>query len=244
MRNVLPKLFLLCLFPLPVLTSADQIEALVTGVHDGDTLIALTSNKREYKVRLAGIDAPELGQPFGRASKEWLARQVFATKATITWDRAYRNERLLAVVKREGKDINRASVEAGHSWWFAEYAPNDRNLREAQIRSQQQRNGLWGDSFNVDVLLRQSLSYSRLKGPCSLLYRFSSGTHVCPTATAPCAVNNTAPKKGSRLLPARPTISSHYTKFSYKLQGLHAMTRFAQDSLINPPATKAASGDL
>ncbi|HGJ5916276.1 MAG TPA: thermonuclease family protein, partial [Arsenophonus nasoniae] len=37
----------------------------VVNVIDGDTVFVLTEGKR-VKVRLIGIDAPELGQPFGR----------------------------------------------------------------------------------------------------------------------------------------------------------------------------------
>jgi endonuclease YncB( thermonuclease family) len=39
--------------------------ARVPAAHDGDTLTLLTNSQTEVKVRLAGIDAPEKGQPFG-----------------------------------------------------------------------------------------------------------------------------------------------------------------------------------
>jgi micrococcal nuclease len=53
------------------------ITARVVGVHDGDTITALTDDKRQLKVRLHGIDAPELGQPFGQASKRAMSDLVF-----------------------------------------------------------------------------------------------------------------------------------------------------------------------
>jgi len=39
------------------------------GVHDGDTLTLLVE-RQPVKVRLAGIDAPELAQPYGQKAKQ------------------------------------------------------------------------------------------------------------------------------------------------------------------------------
>lgn len=51
--------------------SAEIIAGRVVGITDGDTVKVLTPSpeNREIKVRLAGIDAPERGQPFGKALK-------------------------------------------------------------------------------------------------------------------------------------------------------------------------------
>jgi len=48
---------------------AIAVTARVVGFHDGDTITALTDDMRQLKVRLHGIDTPELGQPFGQAAK-------------------------------------------------------------------------------------------------------------------------------------------------------------------------------
>lgn len=45
---------------------AGEIIGQVVSVHDGDTLTLLVE-RRPVRVRLASIDAPELGQAFGRA---------------------------------------------------------------------------------------------------------------------------------------------------------------------------------
>lgn len=47
-----------------------QLLLKVVGVHDGDTITGLDESKTQYKIRLDAIDAPELGQPFGQASKD------------------------------------------------------------------------------------------------------------------------------------------------------------------------------
>jgi len=49
----------------------------VVGVHDEDTLTILLDSKETIKVRLFGIDAPEMGQAFGSNAKEALSRLTF-----------------------------------------------------------------------------------------------------------------------------------------------------------------------
>ena len=59
--------------------SSALLLCLIVGVSDGDTLTArcITSDAahphQQVKVRLAEIDAPELGQPFGRRAKQQLS---------------------------------------------------------------------------------------------------------------------------------------------------------------------------
>jgi len=78
--------------PLPLRSSAlsaqayaadiKTITARVVGVHDGGTITVLTDDK-QLNVRLRGIDAPELGQPCGQASKRALSDLVFGKQVTL-----------------------------------------------------------------------------------------------------------------------------------------------------------------
>ena len=55
----------------------------VVGVHDGDTITLLTAGRNQVKVRLEGIDAPELNQDFGNAAKKALSELVFGQKVVV-----------------------------------------------------------------------------------------------------------------------------------------------------------------
>lgn len=48
-----------------------EITGTVTRVWDGDT-VTLQTNERSYRIRIAGIDAPEHDQPFGRQATNCL----------------------------------------------------------------------------------------------------------------------------------------------------------------------------
>ena len=67
MRNAyyfsIKTLPLFCLLALPALAADTTIIGKVVGVHDGDTLTLRTEDEN-LKVRLSGIDTPELGRLF------------------------------------------------------------------------------------------------------------------------------------------------------------------------------------
>lgn len=73
--GAVPRLILLLLLIL-----APAVQATLTGrvvrVIDGDTVVVLTAPATEVRIRLAGIDAPEKGQPFGQRSRQFLASRV------------------------------------------------------------------------------------------------------------------------------------------------------------------------
>lgn len=54
-----------------------SVDGRVVGISDGDTITVLDRQKVQHNIRLAGIDAPEKGQPFGNASKKRLSALVF-----------------------------------------------------------------------------------------------------------------------------------------------------------------------
>jgi micrococcal nuclease len=58
-------------FALALLSTAygGELAGKVVRVHDGDTLTVLIDH-RQIRVRLVEIDAPELGQAFGRRSRD------------------------------------------------------------------------------------------------------------------------------------------------------------------------------
>ena len=88
-----PAIFLLVAFTAFICNSsfsfADTrtIEGIVVHVADGDTITVLDSNKVQHRVRLAGIDAPEKGQPFGNASRKRLRKLVAGKEVRVEFDK-------------------------------------------------------------------------------------------------------------------------------------------------------------
>lgn len=142
------------------LMSAPQAWAQVTfagrvvGVSDGDTVNVLTeqpcddkkdcrSGKRQYRVRLAEIDAPETGQPFGAASKRMLSNLVFNKQVSVQQVEIDRYGRVVGQIFEKKRWINAAMVESGGAWVYRQYSRSSTLLRlEDQARSR--KLGLWG----------------------------------------------------------------------------------------------------
>jgi len=98
------------------------ITARVVGVQDGDTITALTDDKPQLKVRLHGIDAPELGQPFGQASKQALSNLVFGKQVTLHTTGTDRYKRTLARVTVGDIEVDAQMIVTGHAWHYSRYA--------------------------------------------------------------------------------------------------------------------------
>jgi endonuclease YncB( thermonuclease family) len=130
---------------------AETLTGYVVGIADGDTLTVLDASHQQHKIRLAGIDAPEKGQPFGDRSKQSLAAMAFNKNVTVEWNKLDRYGRTVGKVMVNGKDANLEQVRAGMAWWYRDYAkeqsPADRGLYErAEVQARAQHVGLWRDA--------------------------------------------------------------------------------------------------
>jgi len=100
---------LLALAPLLFLAASWR----VVGVHDGDTITCLTPDKVQVKIRLHGIDAPELKQPFGNWAKQALSEMVFGKDVEVHSSGKDRYGQTIGHIRADGKDVNEEMVAAG-----------------------------------------------------------------------------------------------------------------------------------
>lgn len=112
------------------------------------------AHHRQHKIRIDGIDAPESGQPFGRASKHHLAELVANRQAVAECSKIDQYRREVCQVRVGGADAGLEQIRAGTAWYFRRYAnelPPDRRQQyadmEAQARAAQL--GLWADAEPV-----------------------------------------------------------------------------------------------
>jgi endonuclease YncB( thermonuclease family) len=135
----------------------------VVAVTDGDTVRILDDDSVEHKVRLLGIDAPEKSQPFGNASRKYLALMVAGKDVQVESAKKDRYGRLLGKIWVEpddcpgcGKtlDVNLAQILAGMAWWYQDYARDqsaeDRERYKTAVNeTRESKLGLWSEADAV-----------------------------------------------------------------------------------------------
>jgi endonuclease YncB( thermonuclease family) len=129
-----------------------DVEGIVVRVSDGDTLTVLDSARMQHKVRLAGIDAPEKGQPFASRSKQSLSECAFGRNASVIGHKLDRYGRLVGKVVVDGADCNLLQVQRGLAWHYKQYRkeqPSQDRLAYARAEDQAREHaaGLWRDTL-------------------------------------------------------------------------------------------------
>lgn len=144
-------------------SAGETMTCRVVGVADGDTLTCLTSDKKQERIRLRGIDAPERKQPYGARSTQSLSDLTFGKTATVHWNSRDRWGRIIGVVWVEPADCvgcgptldaGRAQLASGMAWWFKRYAKQqpteERHAYEFEEQEARARLvGLWSDHHAI-----------------------------------------------------------------------------------------------
>lgn len=159
-RHVVPIIALLILMPF-FLQAKEPIrteEGIVRHVADGDTVTVVTNEGTKLKVRLYGIDAPEIqhinrrtgiiakpGQPFGEEAYRALESKVLHKRVKVQIMDIDRYRRMVAVLYLGDRDINREMVQEGLAWAYKEYlkGPYASEYVNAENDARSKHLGLW-----------------------------------------------------------------------------------------------------
>lgn len=126
------------------------LQGTVTEVQDGDTLTV-----GEHRIRLSGIDAPELSQDFGPQSRAALKALVLGRPVSIAYSDTDRYGRLLGRVFVDAcVDVNLHLVQIGAAWFYRAYqcdvlAAQRVALDVAESRARAAHEGLWANPAPV-----------------------------------------------------------------------------------------------
>ena len=168
--------------------SAATFYGRVVSIADGDTLTILDSQHQQHKIRLQGIDAPEMRQSFGKLSKHNLSLLVAGREVAVEYLKYDRYGRAVGKVIVGGLDANLAQVRAGLAWVYTddegELTPSDRSLYHAAERQARSLHaGLWAESNSLPPWVFRRLARGTHSNPTR-----QSAAQTAPTSTAVGAV--------------------------------------------------------
>ena len=116
----------------------------VVQVQDGDTLTVKTERNRLHKVRLADIDAPEMGQPFGKSARRLATDLALEKTVRVNYTFKDKYDRLIGeVFLPDGKLLNEEMLKAGLAWHYRVKHPHSSFLEKLEYKAWQKNLGLW-----------------------------------------------------------------------------------------------------
>jgi micrococcal nuclease len=137
------RLWILC--AAAVTFSADAAELCrVVKVADGDTVTVRCPNRKSgERVRLLGIDAPELLQAYGKEAHTALSNICKGKEALVERHGKDQYRRTLARITCDGVDAQRYMVDNGWAW--AMRRDVDVELQSLESEARKNKRGLWQD---------------------------------------------------------------------------------------------------
>lgn len=116
----------------------------VVAVIDGDTYDVVL-NGVQTRVRIHGIDAPERGMPFYKASKEYLKDLIIGKVLRVEPTDTDRYGRMVAnAFLEDGRNVGELMIRNGFAWHYTKYN-QDKAFALAQEYAMQYHLGLWQD---------------------------------------------------------------------------------------------------
>ena len=180
LSTLLLALFLAAPVPACAGSARRILSGVVTHVVDGDTVWVRTATAaKPLKVRIVGIDAPEICQAGGRASRDALVRRLLGQSVTMSASAARIHDdygRLLAKIELRGEDVGQWMVVNGHAWSYT-YRRNLGPYAAEQSQAEAGRRGFFGDSAPENPrIFRKRHGSCYAKSSSHLLSYKTSGT--------------------------------------------------------------------
>jgi endonuclease YncB( thermonuclease family) len=148
-KNFLRFFVFLCgfVFFLPSQSSAASLFGKVIEVNSGDVITIFNLN-RPVRVRLLGVDAPEMDQAFGDVAKKHLSDLVYDKSVLVEYSGISADSSLTGRVSLNNADIGAQMIRDGAAWLdvnnMSRLSGSDREVyQQSELAARSERRGLW-----------------------------------------------------------------------------------------------------
>jgi len=136
---------LISLLTLPPAIGSETFTGTVEWVTDGDSISVIREGKL-VRVRLFGIDCPEMDQKYGKEAKALARELAYEKTVSIESKGKDRYGRTIGRVRLpSGKSLSRELIKAGACWWYKRYARKEVGFKDLEAKARQEKLGLWAD---------------------------------------------------------------------------------------------------
>ncbi|MBT4049339.1 MAG: hypothetical protein HN749_03185 [Nitrospina sp.] len=137
------SLLVLMLFLIPQ-ADLKTVNGEVFQIQNGDTLTLKTDRDKLHKVRLADIDAPEMGQPFGKPALRLATDLAMGKIVRVNYTFKDKYNRLIGeVFLPDGKLMNEEMLKSGLAWHYRVKNPHSSFLEKLEYKAWKKNLGLW-----------------------------------------------------------------------------------------------------
>lgn len=143
----LKSFVVLCLVFFVGILQAAEFPGQVIKVADGDTITVLSPEKKQFRIRFDGVDAPESGQPYGNNARQALSDKIFGKTVRVIVNDKDQYGRIVGTIMLGDRNINYEMLQEGHVWAYRQYL-KDKQKRQLYIQAEEEARknkiGLWG----------------------------------------------------------------------------------------------------
>ena len=131
-----------------------DVNGVISRVIDADTVVLKSDQGINYKIRLLGIDAPEINQVYGKEATIYLSNKVLGKNLRVLGENKDRYHRLLGKLILNDNDINLDLVKNGMAWHYKFYKKSQEKKDQllysnAEIYAKVNKLGLWAEKLPV-----------------------------------------------------------------------------------------------
>lgn len=144
------KYFLFSLLLFCTVSAAQAWTGMVVRVSDGDSITVRTDDGVSHKLRLYGVDSPEINQDWGKAAKK--TAFTHAINRTVEVTPLYQDQygRAVAIVTLpDGRILQEVMLDAGMAWVYDRYCQETfcDGWRVKMNHARASRRGLWQEIY-------------------------------------------------------------------------------------------------
>lgn len=124
----------------------DRVRGTIVKVFDGDTYDLQINREQTIRIRMEGIDAPEVGMPYYRVSKNHLSEMADSRSAEVLIMDIDQYGRYVAYTfLDDGRELSKEMIRAGMAWHYFNYNQEE-ELIELEKWARENKVGLWRES--------------------------------------------------------------------------------------------------